>query len=223
MPKMPVDDEDHQPCRQMAAVLIERTVYDEHIAGKWFDAAAENIKNHPKCANHRSSCACKMALSGWTHASNKMQAQLLKAFYDAHSDVDKHEDYLDAVRDVAKRYGRTFEEQMEREKAMKQTGDAFLAGRDAQKLVEKRKDLVSFCYQDCGEDLFKYTNNEVLHGFYRVVKTDKCYEFTIMETDMWHPIWQKAVAEREVKRFPLTVEMGKGSFSMVTPDKIHAI
>jgi hypothetical protein len=219
MPNMPVDDEEHKPCRQMAAVLIERTVYDEHIAGRWFDAAAENIKNHPNCANHRSSCACKMALSGWTHASNKMQAQLLKAFYDAHSDVDKHEDYLDAVHAVAKRYGRTFEQQMEREKTMKQTADTFLAGSTAKK-PKKHEECVFICYQDLNQaDLEEYN----LHGWYKVTKTAECYEFMLVETPFQDPVWRRAVADKKVTKIPLTKMMGVGStsFQNVVPDKIQ--
>jgi alkylation response protein AidB-like acyl-CoA dehydrogenase len=46
MPRLPNDDEEHQACRQMAAVLIERTVYDEFTAQRWFHAAAENIQIH---------------------------------------------------------------------------------------------------------------------------------------------------------------------------------
>jgi hypothetical protein len=221
MPKMPVDDDDHRPCRQMAAVLIERALYDEHVAGKWFDTAAENIKKNPNCANHRSSCACKMALEGWTYASNKMQAQLLKAFYDAHSDVDKHEDYLDAVHAVARRYGRTFEQQMEREKTMKQTAAAFLAGSAAQK-PKKHEGCVFICYQDLNQaDLEEYN----LHGWYKVTKTAECYEFMLVETPFQDPVWRRAVADKKVTKFPLTKMMGVGttSFQNVTPDKIHQV
>ena len=89
MPFLPPDDKEHKPCRQMAAVLIERTIYGEHTAGRWFDAAAENIKNHPNCANHRPSCACQKGLEGWTYASNQMQVQLLTAFYKEQYDKQK--------------------------------------------------------------------------------------------------------------------------------------
>ena len=85
-----------------------------------------------------------------------------------------------------------------------------------------RNECVFFCYQDVGEDASKYINGETLHGYYRIVKTDKCYEFTIIECDLEHDDWQNAVKTKQVKRFPLEVEMGKGSFARVTPDKIHA-
>jgi len=119
MPKMPVDDEEHQPCRQMAAVLIERTIYGEHVAQHWFHAAAENIKNHPNCANHSKICACHEGLKGWTYGSNQLEAQLLEAFYKAHYEEEKDEAYLEAVRSAAKFRGRSFEQQMEMERAMK--------------------------------------------------------------------------------------------------------
>jgi hypothetical protein len=225
MPVMPNDDEEHQPCRQMAAVLIERTVYDEHIAQRWFHAAAENIKNHPNCANHSSSCACKMGLKGWTYESNQMQVQLLEAFYKAHYDQEKDEGYLQTVRDLAKRYGITFEKMMERERAQKaewKAADERAAVREKAK-AEERKKWVFICYQDCGREIEKYNDGKCLHGFYRVVKTDKCYEFTLMECEMQHPEWQKAVRDHEVWRFPLDMPMGKRStaFENVTPDKIH--
>ena len=119
MPKMPIDDEEHQPCRQMAAVLIMRTIYNEHEAERWFQMAAENIKNNHSCANHRSSCACHEVLKGWTHLDNMETVNQLKAFYKAHYEEEKDEAYLDAVRSVAKRYGRSFEKQMDIERSMK--------------------------------------------------------------------------------------------------------
>ena len=127
MPEMPVDDEEHQPCRQMAAVLIERTIYQEQVAGRWFDAAAEAIKNYPACANHPKTCACQLALEGWTYASNQMQVQLLKAFYKAHYDREKDEGYLQAVRDIAHTYGITFEQMLERDRAQKVEWEAAVA------------------------------------------------------------------------------------------------
>ena len=120
MPVMPPDDEEHQLCRQMAAVLIERTIYDEHTASRWFSKIAEAIKSNPIVANHPSRCACKKALKGWTSGANQIEAQLLDAFYDAHYDVEKNEDYLQAVRDIAETYGITFEQQMARDRAQRE-------------------------------------------------------------------------------------------------------
>jgi hypothetical protein len=226
MPRLPIDDEEHQPCRQMAAVLIERTVYDQQIAGRWFHAAAENIKNNPSCANHPSTCACKKALEGWTNADNLETVKQLKSFYEAHYDSEKDEGYLQAVRDLAHQYGISFEQMMERERAEKaewEAADERAAAKEAAK-AERRKGWVYFCYQDVSRDICKYNDGKALHGFYRVVKTDKCYEFTIMECEMQHPEWQEAVLNKEVWRFPLDMPMGvKGTtFENVTPDKIHA-
>jgi hypothetical protein len=230
MPKMPLDDDDHRPCRQMAAVLIERAVYDEHVAGKWFDTAAENIKKNPNCANHVKTCACKMALEGWTYPSNKMQAQLLKAFYDANYDEEKDEGYVAEIRSIAKARGITFEEEMEGWRRQRAHNKAMLAKDAAKQYFMKAKEaqwqkmnnqgFVFICYQDLNQaDLEEYK----LHGWYKVTKTAECYEFMLMETSFQDPEWRQAVFEKKVTKVPLTKMMGVGntSFQNVTPDKIH--
>jgi hypothetical protein len=245
MPKMPVDDEEHQPCRQMAAVLIERTVYGEQVAQRWFHAAAENIKNNPACANHRSSCACKMALEGWTYADNLETVKQLQAFYEAQYEargasvvatlaraaaitaelVEKDEAYLAAARAVVNMRGTTLEYEMERQRKQKADLERYEAIEAAEKKAkaERRKGWAFICYQDVGEDVLKHTNGEAMHGYYKVTKTADCYEFMLMETEMQHPSWHQAIAEKKVQRIPLDMAMGvKGSaFENVTPDKIH--
>ena len=225
MPKMPVDDEEHQPCRQMAAVLIERTTYGEQVAGRWFDAATQSVLNSPNCANHSKSCACKLALEGWKHYENNEQVELLKGFYKAHYDKEKDEAYLQAVRDIALMRGISFEKMLELEReqmAEWEAADKKAAAREKAK-AEERKKWVFICYQDCGKEITNYNDGKCLHGFYRVVKTATQYEFTLMECDLGHPDWQKAVRDKEVWRFPLDMPMGKRStaFENVTPDKIH--
>lgn len=228
IPKMPVDDEEHQPCRQMAAVLIERTIYDEHTARVVLERAVQAVLNQPNCANHPKSCACKLALEGWKQYGNKEQVQLLKDFYQAHYDREKDEAYLQAVRDIAHTRGITFEQMLEKERAEKaewEAADARAAAREAAK-AEQRKKWVFICYQDCGREISKYNDGKILHGFYSVVKTDKCYEFTIMETGgMNHPSWHEAVANKEVWRFPLDMPMGVKStaFENVTPEVIQTV
>jgi hypothetical protein len=156
-----------------------------------------------------------------------MQVQLLTAFYEAHYDAEKGEDYVHAVRELAKRYGITFEEMLERERAqkaewelMEQKAVAKMAAK-----AEQRKQWVFICYQDCDKEVSKYNGGKCLHGWFHVVKTATHHEFTIMDTGgMEHPSWYEAVANKEVWRFPLEVPMGvKGTtFEGVTPDKIHA-
>jgi hypothetical protein len=225
MPKMPVDDEEHQPCRQMAAVLIERTVYDEHIAQRWFHAAAENIKNHPNCANHSKTCACQMGLDDWTYADNLETVKQLQAFYEAHYEEEMDEDYMAVVRAVANMRGTTFEKELQRQR--KQEADLkryeALEAAEKQAKAEKRKTWAFICYQDVGEDVLKHTKGRTMHGFYKVTKTADCYEFMIMETELRHPDWFKAVAEKHVERIPLSMAMGvkDTAFENVTPDKIH--
>lgn len=226
MPKMPVDDEEHQPCRQMAAVLIERTIYDESSARVGFEKATQSVLNSPASANHPKSCACHQALEGWKHYGNKEQVELISEFFKAHYDNEKDEGYLQAVRDLAHRYGITFEQMLEKERAQKaewEAADARAAAREKAK-ADERKKWAFICYQDCGREIEKHNGGKTLHGFYRVVKTAKCYEFTIMDTGgMNHPSWHEAVANKEVWRFPLEIEMGvKGTaFENVTPEKIH--
>ena len=84
-----------------------------------------------------------------------------------------------------------------------------------------RDQCVYFCYQDLSDDVYKHTNGEMIHGWYRIVKTDTCYEFTLIETDMKHLLWQKAMKGKHVTQFPLDIHMGVGSFMDVMPGKIH--
>jgi hypothetical protein len=148
--------------------------------------------------------------------------ELLIAFYQAHYDREKDEAYLQAVREIAHMRGITFEEMLEKERAEKAEWEA--AEEKAVAKAAKRKHWVFICYQDCGREISKYNDGKSLHGFYRVVKKADCYEFTIMECNLGHPDWQKAVLDKEVWRFPLNMLMGiKGTaFENVTPDKIHA-
>ena len=225
MPTLPNDDEEHQACRQMAAVLIERTIYDESSARAGFFKATQAVLNSPACANHPKSCACHQALEGWKHYVNKEQVELLTSFYEAHYEKEKDEGYLQAVRDLAQRYGITFEEMLEKERAQRaewEAADERAATREKAK-AEERKQWVFICYQDCGREIAEYNDGKCMHGFYRVVKTPECYEFTLMECDLGHPEWQKAVRDHEVWRFPLDIPMGiKGTvFEDVTPSKIH--
>jgi len=231
MPKMPVDDDEHQACRQMAAVLIERAVYDEFTAQRWFHAVAENIKKNPNCANHSKSCPCQEGLKGWTYAENVETVKQLKTFYDSHYDDEKDEDYVAAICSIASKRGITFEEEMAGWRRQRQHNKALLAkdaakeaAREAAK-AKMREECVFICYQDFDELKYaKHNRGKCMHGWFRVVKTEKDHEFTIVDTGgMQHPSWHTAVANKEVWRFPLDVAMGvKGdTFECVTPDKIH--
>ena len=135
--------------------------------------------------------------------------------------IDK--EYIEAVKALARAYSITFEEMLERERRAFAYNTRFKVEMQTPELQKMRDDCVFFCYQDVGDDAFKYTNGETLHGYYRIVKTDQCYEFTLMETDMHHPTWQLRAKEKHVTRFPLDVEMGKGSFVNVKADKIHIL
>lgn len=134
----------------------------------------------------------------------------------------KSADYLQAVHGLAKIYNITFEEMLERERKGFAEFEKFQAVKAAKEAHQKkiRDECVYFCYQDLGHDVYKHTNGEMIHGWYRIVKTETCYEFTLVETDMQHLLWQKSMNEKHVTRFPLEV-MGEGSFKDIPPEKIH--
>ena len=80
---MPPDDDEHKPCRRMFAVLIERTIYDEHIAGPHLAPAIADILASPHCTSHFYLCPCHH-LDGWTYNDNTEAAQELgKHFYNS--------------------------------------------------------------------------------------------------------------------------------------------
>jgi hypothetical protein len=224
MPKMPFDDEEHQACRQMAAVIIERTIYDEFTVGRWFDAAVKNILEKPSCANHSKSCACQMGLNGWTYEPNKKEARLLEEFYKTHYDIEKDEDYVAEIRSIAKSRGITFEEEMKGWRMQREHNKALLAKEAAKKaaLLKLTAGCVFIGYQDLNEADFKAYN---LHGYYKVTKTAECYEFMLVETPFQDPYWRQAVADNKVTKVPLTKMMGvdNTSFEKVTADMIHAV
>jgi hypothetical protein len=79
---MPAEDEEHKPCRQMAAVLIERDIYGEHNARHNLVSAIERIRaNLSTCAHHPPSCACKTERRGyckWTYENKDLVEALGK-------------------------------------------------------------------------------------------------------------------------------------------------
>ena len=222
MPMMPVDDDEHAACRQMAAVLIERNIYNECIAQRWFDAAAMAIKNNPNCANHSKSCACQLAIEGWAYDANLETVNQLKAFYAEHYEKEKDEDYVAAIRSIALSRGITIEEEMAGWRRQREHNAALLAKEAAAQAAnaEMLKDCVFINYQELDAADLKAYN---LHGYYKVTKTAECYMFMLMETPFMHPDWRDAVADKKVTKVPLSMMMGvpKTSFQNVTPDKIH--
>lgn len=69
---MPAEDEEHKPCRLMAAVLIERDIYGEHCARENLRSAIESIReNLSTCARHPPDCACKAEGHGYPVSSCK--------------------------------------------------------------------------------------------------------------------------------------------------------
>jgi hypothetical protein len=83
MPYIPIDDEEHMPCRMMAGILIERTIYDEHVVGYLLKPAVDLVIKNPSCAKHVKECACKKILEGWEDYWNVREIEILKAFFNA--------------------------------------------------------------------------------------------------------------------------------------------
>ena len=144
---------------------------------------------------------------------------------DSYKIIENDPKYLEAVRHLAKAYGISFKEMLEEERIRFAKNTGIGVYYSYLKVAEQkiRDECVYFCYQDVGDDALKHTNGEMIHGYYRIVKTNDSYEFTLMETDMEHPSWKKRIKDKHVTRFPLEVEMGMGSFVNVTPDKIHPV
>ncbi len=140
--------------------------------------------------------------------------------------LENDPNYLNSVRALATAYNITFEQMLDRERkffADVEKSRAQVASAEALKAIAKEKirnECVYFCYQELGKDVYDCTDGEMIHGWYRIVKTDTCYEFTIMDTDLEHESWQHRIAEKHVTRFPLDM-MGKGSFANIPPEKIH--
>ena len=206
MPEMPVDDEEHAPCRQMAAVLIERTIYDEHIAARWLAPAASAIMKNPVCATHDISCACKKGLHGWTYSDTLKTVDALKEFYKASS-------YIYAIRDLASHYGISEAQMLEREAAQQALIDA--AKLEDEKRQETHKKMLDSCA------FVQYYDNNMM-GYYKVTKRADHYEFMLMDTPFRHPSWRAVVEKHEITKIPLDVELGKPDtyFEHVTPEKI---
>lgn len=75
---MPPDDEEHLPCRMMAAVLIERAVYGEHTARHNLIEAIKFVRaNLDTCSKHPPSCPCRNEVNcKWTYDNKKLVEHL---------------------------------------------------------------------------------------------------------------------------------------------------
>lgn len=103
---------------------------------------------------------------------------------DSYRMIENDPKYLEAVGHLAKAYGISFKEMLEEERRRFAKNTGFGVNYASVKAAEQkiRDQCVYFCYQEMGEDVYKHTNGEMIHGWYRIVKTNDCYEFTIMDT-----------------------------------------
>ena len=82
MIQMPPDDLEHRACRRMAAVIIERTVWNELAAERYLRPAVKQLKAS-NYATHAASCACHQ-LEGWTGRNEKIVEELVHVSEGAH-------------------------------------------------------------------------------------------------------------------------------------------
>jgi len=78
MIEMPADDKEHLLCRRMAAVIIERNIFGEHIAQEYLPELVEKLKAS-NCHTHPKSCACHQ-LTGWTYLNQDIMNTLLSHY-----------------------------------------------------------------------------------------------------------------------------------------------
>jgi len=90
--KMPPEDENHKPCRFMAAVRIQREICGEHSTSVIFKEALKGIiARLYTCAQHSSDCECHHS-DGWTGVNKNLFSTLLvdmrpKPPQQAHPDI----------------------------------------------------------------------------------------------------------------------------------------
>lgn len=227
-------DTEHQACRQMAEVLILRAT-NEYAATRPFAkaaaalAAAESRGENINVAEHPPSCACQKAFDGWTTRENVEMVRNLAGYIKTKKGSPR---YDVAIKSLAASFGITVDQLLAREErelerqrlrreyeARKLQEQLEAATLEAEKREKLRRECVSFCYQEISfSDQDKYLGGRGLHGLYRIVKKDDCYEFTLHETTLDDPSWM----ENRVIRVSLDAPMGVGSFKPVSPEKIHA-
>jgi hypothetical protein len=78
MIELPPDLEEYLLCRMLAAVIIERNIYGEHIAQAYLPDLVEKMKAS-NCHTHPNTCACHN-LTGWTYTNAELMNSL-SAYY----------------------------------------------------------------------------------------------------------------------------------------------
>lgn len=82
MPQMPQNIIAHFSCRRFAAILIERNLYGEDVAGKYLTPAIQMEMINKSCMQHPSTCACKLILDGWSYEKDTISLKHFKEWYD---------------------------------------------------------------------------------------------------------------------------------------------
>lgn len=96
---MPPNDADHVACRRMAAVLIERDIYDEFVARESLADAVEIVReNLVICAKHPRSCACRADGNRYNNRWSYANKTLVDDLY---HELESHASYQAPVASVS--------------------------------------------------------------------------------------------------------------------------
>ena len=80
MIEMPPEDKEHLLCRQMAALIIQLTVWSEYNAEEYIPDLVHKLKNS-NCWSHPDTCACHY-MTGWTYKNNDLMRSLHASYLD---------------------------------------------------------------------------------------------------------------------------------------------
>ena len=92
MIEMPPDDEEHFLCRRMAAVIIERNISGEHVAGSYYLPDLVEQMKSSTCYTHPYTCACHYHLGdagGWTFENYDLICTLSASYEEKEKETER--------------------------------------------------------------------------------------------------------------------------------------
>jgi hypothetical protein len=95
MIEMPPEDKEHFLCRQMAAVIIQLTVWSEETAEEYLPALVKNLKKS-NCWSHPDTCACH-CMGGWTYKNNDLMRSLYASYLDKMNEAFLKKNAVEAI------------------------------------------------------------------------------------------------------------------------------
>jgi hypothetical protein len=88
MPTLPPNSVEFFSCRRFWAILIERNLFGDHVAGKHLNSAIKMEMINKSCMHHPSTCACKLILDGWMYEDDGIATDKLRQFYKIFESID---------------------------------------------------------------------------------------------------------------------------------------